>query len=94
MTEEASADTARRGRPRPDDVVKRDEIVFGVLSDDHQTRDEIAEHKDLVALYPGTDEESTKTRRTRTYQSLVRLVRAGRVERVREGTTHRWLRVS
>lgn len=93
MTEEASA-TARRGRPRPDEVVKRDEIVFGALSDDHQTRDEIADHPTLVALYPGADEESVKTRRTRTYQSLVRLVRAGRINRVREGTTHRWLRVS
>lgn len=68
--------TSRRGRPRSQDAMNRDEAVFNTLNDGAQlTRNEIAEQ---VGFTGGL-----------TYLSLYRLQREGRVTRVSDGTTRR-----
>jgi site-specific DNA-cytosine methylase len=72
---------ARRGRPRPDDVIKRDEQIFNALTDEGMTRPEVA------AAVPDVEESLI-------YISLYRLRRDGRADRVHvAGRGHVWKRV-
>lgn len=71
-----SGESSRRGRPRSQEAMNRDEAVFSTLNDGAQlTRNEIAEK---VGFTGGL-----------TYLSLYRLQREGRVVRVADGTTRR-----
>lgn len=82
-TQEATAEgeSGRRGRPRSQEAMNRDEAVFETLNDGVQlTRNEIAEK---VGFTGGL-----------TYLSLYRLQREGRVVRVADGTTRRAWRQS
>lgn len=70
------ATSGRRGRPRSQEAIDRDEAVYRALSEGRQrTRNEIAEE---VGVTGGL-----------TYLSLYRLKHAGRVVRVADGTTRR-----
>lgn len=67
---------SRRGRPRPESVVSRDDQVLAAVTKDGLSREALAE---ATGLDP-----------TRVYQSLWRLRRDGKVERVRDGREHTW----
>lgn len=80
-TEQEGETSSRRGRPRSQEAMGRDEAVFETLNDGVQlTRNEIAEK---VGATGGL-----------TYLSLYRLQREGRVVRVTDGTTRRAWRQS
>jgi len=66
----------RRGRPRPNETVERDEKVLAAIGDKSLTRDELAT---ALSLSPA-----------QTYLSLHRLRANGKVERTRDGSQHRW----
>lgn len=91
-TEPATSESSpRRGRPRPADVVARDEVVYGLITDDGVTRDDLVAKLDGVEPFHEMDE---KTRGTRVYQSLWRLRRDGYIQRGRDGSSHTWHLVS
>lgn len=69
---------ARRGRPRPDNTVQRDEQVFEQLGEP-RTRGQLVELTQLDARA--------------VYLSLHRLRTAGRIQRTRDGANHVWSRV-
>lgn len=77
---EAPASKPKRGRPRPTEVVDRDEKVLTHVTGEGITRDDVAAQSGLPAV--------------RVYQSLVRLMRAGRIVRVRADGKHLWKLVS
>jgi predicted Rossmann fold nucleotide-binding protein DprA/Smf involved in DNA uptake len=68
----------RRGRPRPNETVERDERVLTAIGEQSLTRDELAT---ALSLSPA-----------QTYLSLHRLRSDGKVERTRDGSQHRWRR--
>lgn len=72
---------AKRGRPRPQEVIDRDEKVYEAIPADGATRDEIA--------------DETGYELSEVYLSLFRLKRDGWVERVPNedgGFTRVWVR--
>src|SRR5690606_11902663 len=71
------AETVRRGRPRPDEVVQRDEKVFEALTAP-MTRKQVA--------------ESTGITESHAYLSLLRLRNSGRITHERTGAGHVWAR--
>lgn len=73
---ETTATTARRGRPRPQSTIDRDQQVLGALTADGKTRE------DLVT--------TTGLTKTQVYLSLYRLRTQGLVERSRDGGKHVW----
>jgi hypothetical protein len=79
---ESTEQTSRRGRPRSQEAIARDEAVYGTLADGAQlTRNEIAEKLGFAGGL--------------TYLSIYRLRREGRVVRVSDGTTRRaWRRTT
>lgn len=70
------APTQRRGRPRPDTTIARDEQVLAAIGAGSPTRAQLAE---TTGLEPKA-----------IYLSLYRLRVQGRVERVRDGSDHVW----
>lgn len=76
---QADETAARRGRPRPDNTVQRDEQVFEQLSEP-RTRGQLAEMTGLDARA--------------VYLSLHRLRTTNRIQRTREGAQHVWSRVA
>jgi hypothetical protein len=72
---------SRRGRPRPDETLKRDERVLAAIGESGSTRDEIATA--LGDIPPQL-----------VYLSLHRLRAASKVERARDGGKHTWKRVT
>jgi hypothetical protein len=79
MTEPTPVAAApRRGRPRPESTLKRDEQVFALVNGD-VTRKQIAA-------------QLADTKESQVYLSLLRLRAAGRVEHVRENGVHVWRR--
>lgn len=79
-TTSASKEKSGRGRPRPADVVARDEAVLAAVTADGVTREQIA--------------KSTGIDSVRVYQSLWRLRRDGLVVRGRNGRAHYWMLAS
>ena len=76
----ASEETARRrGRPRPDETINRDELVLTRLREAGvaMTRDEVAQAAELTPA--------------KAYLSLWRLRRDGHVQRVHQDGKHRWI---
>lgn len=69
----------RRGRPRPDSTIQRDEQVAQALVAGGKTREDLATETGLT--------------KSEVYLSLHRLRRAGRVERTRDGGKHVWTQV-
>lgn len=83
MTEPTEGDApTRRGRPRPESTIARDEQVFELIPADGSTitRNALA---DALQVEPKA-----------IYLSLYRLSRSQRIERVHEGGSHVWKRVS
>jgi predicted Rossmann fold nucleotide-binding protein DprA/Smf involved in DNA uptake len=90
MPDTATPDTVKetaprpRGRPRPDDVVARDEAVFEYVTSEPISTQDIA--------------EATEIQRSHVYLSLYRLRDTGRVQRVPNesgtGFTRFWVRTS
>jgi hypothetical protein len=76
---QAENTAARRGRPRPESTIERDNKVFEALA-------EPATRKDLV--------EKTGLAKNEVYLSLYRLRRDNRIERSRDGSAHTWARVA
>lgn len=77
-----STETKRRGRPRPADVIDRDEKVFEAVGNDPKSTEELA--------------EVIGAERNATYASLYRLRRDGRVKRAEDesgATARAWVRV-
>lgn len=78
MTEtEAPASSA--GRPRPNEVVERDEAALKLITKDGITKEELA--------------DQLKVKPSHAYLSLFRLQRAGKIERRRvdgDARAHRW----
>lgn len=74
-----TADSGRRGRPRPDEVVSRDELVFDAVGSDKLTRKQVA--------------ELTGIKESHVYLSLLRLRNAGRLRLQRAAGGHMWSRV-
>jgi predicted Rossmann fold nucleotide-binding protein DprA/Smf involved in DNA uptake len=79
-TAEAPATTARRGRPRPQATIERDMGVLEKIADSGSTREELVQSTGLAA--------------PQVYLSLYRLRQDGKVERNREGSSHKWVRKS
>lgn len=69
----------RRGRPRPETTIQRDEQVAQALVAGGKTREDLATETGLT--------------KSEVYLSLHRLRKAGRVERTREGGKHVWAQV-
>lgn len=69
-----------RGRPRPVSTLERDEEVFKMLNDAPRSRQQLAD-------YLGVNLNIV-------YMSLIRLRRAGRVTRVRNGKYHLWMQTT
>lgn len=73
--------TPKRGRPRPQEVIDRDEDVYDAIEEDGSTCEEIA---DAIGVEPNL-----------VYLSLFRLRRDGWVERARSNyngkLTRRWI---
>lgn len=66
----------KRGRPRTESTIKRDELVFAALSNEQLGRQELAQKVgDSINV---------------VYLSLVRLRTQGRVHKVRFGKYHLW----
>lgn len=68
----------RRGRPRPEHTIERDDAVYAAL-ETPMTRAQLA--------------EATSFPKNEVYLSLYRLRAAGRIERARDGGNHVWSRV-
>jgi site-specific DNA-cytosine methylase/predicted transcriptional regulator len=66
----------RRGRPRPEETIERDEVVLKVLEREPSTKVKIA--------------EETGRRESEVYLSLHRLQKAGLIQRARTGGLHLW----
>lgn len=66
--QESEAQPSRRGRPRPQDVLQRDDRTLELLREGPKTRNELAE---ALGVKPDT-----------AYLSLYRLRRAGQVEKI------------
>lgn len=82
MTEpEAPAAEAKRGRPRPQDTIQRDQDVLANFPADGSGITKVA-----LA-------EATGMPGNQLYLSLYRLQRDKAIERVREGGAHTWKRV-
>jgi predicted Rossmann fold nucleotide-binding protein DprA/Smf involved in DNA uptake len=75
-----AAAPAKRGRPRPDDVIARDEQVLAAIPAEGLTRDKLAEVTGLPE--------------NRVYQSLWRLRRDGRVRRGNDRGARVWVRAA
>jgi uncharacterized membrane protein len=73
---ETAATTSRRGRPRPQSTIDRDQQVLNELTGDGKTRE------DLVT--------ATNLTKTQVYLSLYRLRAQELVERSRDGGKHVW----
>lgn len=73
-TEGATTDTASRGRPRPDETIKRDEVVLAAIAEKPGTR------KELVERLPDMTGNAI-------YLSLYRLSRATPPAIVRKGAS-------
>lgn len=71
----AEATESRRGRPRPQETIERDQMVFDAMTGP-MTRDELAAAVGLTG--------------PQVYLSLYRLSRSGRVVRTQEGGAHKW----
>src|SRR5690606_22806881 len=71
------AETVRRGRPRPDEVVQRDEKVFEALTAP-MTRKRRAQSNGMTE--------------THEYESLQRPGHSGRIMHERTGARHAWAR--
>lgn len=85
MTEPTGAATPeatapRRGRPRPESTIQRDEQVAQALVAGGKTREDLATETGLT--------------KSEIYLSLHRLRKAGRVERARDGGKHVWTQVT
>jgi predicted Rossmann fold nucleotide-binding protein DprA/Smf involved in DNA uptake len=65
-----------RGRPRPLGTIERDEQVYAALGNGPAGRAELALHFGVNVNI--------------IYMSLIRLRKAGRVDKVRDGKYHRW----
>lgn len=77
-TVEDAEQGAKRGRPRPEEVVQRDEQVYEAVVGS-LTRKQVA--------------EATGIKESHVYLSLLRLRNAGRLQHERTGTGHTWSRV-
>lgn len=66
----------RRGRPRPDSTIQRDEQVLTAVGADGKTREDLAAGTGLT--------------KSEVYLSLHRLRKQGLVERTRDGGKHVW----
>jgi hypothetical protein len=75
---ESGSASGRRGRPRPDEVIKRDEHVLSAIIGP-MTRKQIA--------------EATGYTESHTYLSLLRLRNAGRVQHERNAAGHVWFHI-
>lgn len=71
--------TARRGRPRPEDTIARDQQVLEALA-------EPKSREDLVA--------ATGLTANQVYLSLWRLRKEGKAQRDRQGAKHVWSKVT
>lgn len=69
-------DKKGRGRPRPVATIERDEQVHAALKDGMRGREDLAAEFGVNVNI--------------IYMSLIRLRRAGRVHKVRDGKFHRW----
>lgn len=78
-TAEANA-APRRGRPRPESTIQRDEQVFQALVAGGKTREDLATETGLT--------------KSEVYLSLHRLRNAGKVERTRDSGKHVWAHVA
>jgi len=78
QTAEGTEAAGRRGRPRPDVVVQRDEQVYEsvVAAGQPVTRKQVA--------------ETSGIKESLAYLSLLRLRTSGRLVHVRQGTAHVW----
>lgn len=65
-----------RGRPRPLDTIDRDEQVYAALAQEQRSREDLAKQFGVNLNI--------------IYMSLIRLRRAGRVHKVRDGKFHLW----
>lgn len=79
---EPQAETARRGRPRPQETIDRDAAVLA-----HVPADGTSVTRRQLAEATGMPENAV-------YLSLFRLHRDGEIERVREGGSHTWKRIT
>jgi hypothetical protein len=77
QTDHVAEPTPKRGRPRPQTVIERDEQVFNALTSP-MTRGQLAEAS-------GVPED-------KVYLSMFRLRDAGRIRRERQGGAHVWTR--
>lgn len=70
--------TVRRGRPRPETTITRDNEIFDYLAsaESGMTRSDLVEKTGLTA--------------NEVYLSLHRLRKDGRIERTRQGANHLW----
>lgn len=75
----AEAPANRRGRPRPDVTIQRDEQVFELLAE---------------PLTRGQLVERTGLKPTQVYLALYRLRKADRVQKSRSGANHVWSRTA
>lgn len=66
----------RRGRPRPDSTIQRDEQVLAAIGTEGKTREDLATETGLT--------------KSEVYLSLHRLRKQGKVERTRDGGKHVW----
>lgn len=81
MTEPTGEATApRRGRPRPETTIQRDQQVLAALAQGGKTREDLATETGLT--------------KSEVYLSLHRLRKAGNVERTRDGGKHVWAQVT
>lgn len=80
-----------RGRPRPQAAIARDDAIFAVLDSQGYTKDQVADLAAPALTELGVPDDK---RVVRTYQSLVRLMREGRAERIRNGREHAWRRAT
>jgi len=71
---------SRRGRPRPTATIERDEAVLASIAEGGSTRNELAEATSLTPQ--------------QVYLALWRLRNDGHIARRRDGSVHRWSRVT
>lgn len=71
-----ATEAPRRGRPRPDSTIQRDEQVLAAVGADGKTREDLATGTGLT--------------KSEVYLSLHRLRKQGLIERTRDGGKHVW----
>lgn len=74
-----NAEAGKRGRPRPDEVIQRDEAVLAAVTGS-MSRKQIA--------------EITQIKESLVYLSLLRLRNAGKLTHERSGVGHVWAPIS